>query len=373
MTQLHRPGTAILDQGPLMGQWPTFDPFIMCNHHVDDYPAANSNLGPDAELDGRELGADFADLNGWNMYHGDTVPGFPRHPHRGFETVTYLRAGYVDHSDSLGATARYGDGDVQWLTAGRGIEHAEMFPLLDAAGPNRLELFQLWLNLPAATKLAPPQFKMLWREDIPRVRYAPAIARSPGTVVPRGSTDAGTGTGVITVIAGHVREFAGTDWAGGSGAPPDPPVASWAARPKADVAVWHIAVSARGDVRLPPAVTSGRGLTRTLYVMTSAPFAVDGRPFEEPTFLRVDPSRPITISAAGLPVEALMLQGRAIREPVAQYGPFVMNSDEELMAAFADYERGTFGTWPWGDDAPVHAPSRGRFAKHVDGHVEIRP
>ena len=101
------------------------------------------------------------------MYHGDVVPGFPQHPHRGFETVTLVRRGLIDHSDSLGARARFGSGDVQWLTAGDGIVHAEMFPLLDAHQPNPLELFQIWLNLPAADKRVPPHFAMLWSGDIP--------------------------------------------------------------------------------------------------------------------------------------------------------------------------------------------------------------
>ena len=99
---------------------------------------------------------DFAGTDGWRMYHGSTVPGFPQHPHRGFETVTFVRQGFIDHSDSLGATARFGRGDVQWLTAGKGIVHCEMFPLLDRDGPNPCELFQIWLNLPAADKMVEP-------------------------------------------------------------------------------------------------------------------------------------------------------------------------------------------------------------------------
>src|ERR1700723_1310598 len=116
--------------------WATPDPFLFCVYHEDAYPNGNALLGPDASLNGRNLGQDFAGKDGWRMYHGRTVPGFPAHPHRGFETVTIVRRGHIDHSDSLGATARFGSGDVQWLTAGGGIVHAEMFPLLEAGKPN---------------------------------------------------------------------------------------------------------------------------------------------------------------------------------------------------------------------------------------------
>ncbi|MFO0102015.1 MAG: pirin family protein, partial [Betaproteobacteria bacterium] len=139
---------------PLGMPWVTVDPFLFCVHHDDAYPRANGAFGPAASLAGRQIGQDFSQRDGWSMYHGTAVPGFPAHPHRGFETVTIVRKGLVDHADSLGAAARYGRGDVQWLTTGRGIVHAEMFPLFDTAQTNPLQLFQIWLNLPAASKMA---------------------------------------------------------------------------------------------------------------------------------------------------------------------------------------------------------------------------
>ena len=142
--------------------WPTWDPFLFCVHHLDAYPAGTDALGvPPAALAGRRLGMDFSGRDGFSMYHGDAVPGFPRHPHRGFETVTVVRRGTVDHSDSMGAAGRYRDGDVQWMTAGKGILHSEMFPLLKGDRENPLELFQIWLNLPRKHKMVEPHFKML--------------------------------------------------------------------------------------------------------------------------------------------------------------------------------------------------------------------
>ena len=125
-------------------QWQTQDPFLFCVHHEDHYPKGNKEMGPDASLAGRTMGADFEVKEGWRMYHGIKVPGFPAHPHRGFETVTIVRKGLVDHSDSLGAAGRFGNGDVQWMTAGKGVQHSEMFPLLNTEGENPFEFFKFW-------------------------------------------------------------------------------------------------------------------------------------------------------------------------------------------------------------------------------------
>ncbi|HEY4377085.1 MAG TPA: pirin family protein, partial [Acidimicrobiales bacterium] len=166
----------VLQTVPLGFQWPTIDPFLFCVHHDDAYPAGDERLAPAASLEGRDIGADFEGIDGWRMYHGEVVPGFPSHPHRGFETVTFVRQGFIDHADSLGAAARFGTGDTQWVTAGAGVVHSEMFPLLRRDAPNPVELFQIWLNLPAKDKLVEPHFTMLWDRTIPRLE-------APGVVV----------------------------------------------------------------------------------------------------------------------------------------------------------------------------------------------
>ena len=171
--------------------WETSDPFLFCMYHNDTYPKGNEQMGPAASLAGRDIGQDFEGKDGWRMYHGSVVPGFPQHPHRGFETVTIMRHGYVDHSDSLGATARFGPGDVQWLTAGKGIVHSEMFPLLNREKPNPLELFQIWLNLPSSAKFVEPHFGMLWDHQIPRLGI-----HHPLKVIGSGIEPGGTHVGV---------------------------------------------------------------------------------------------------------------------------------------------------------------------------------
>ncbi|MBK7538665.1 MAG: pirin family protein [Myxococcales bacterium] len=335
------PADPVISVHPLGFPWITFDPFLFCVHHDDAYPPGNEHLGPRASLAGRALGNDFEGKDGWRMYHGQTVPGFPSHPHRGFETVTVARRGHIDHSDSLGAAARFGQGDVQWMTAGRGVVHSEMFPLLDSEGPNPAELFQIWLNLPAADKMAPPHFSMLWSSQLPRVV----------------SKDEAGGTAEVTVIAGRL----------GDAAPPPPPPRSWAAQPRAEVAIWSIKLGAGARLRLPAA---SPGLGRTLYVFLGQGVTIGERRVDNGRAVRLRSDAAVELRGGDAPAELLLLQGRPIGEEVAQYGPFVMNTRAELVTAFDDYQRTQFGGWPWPSDAPVHPRDAGRFARHADGRLE---
>ena len=322
--------------------WPTVDPFLFCAHHDDAYPAGNADLGPGVPLAGRHIGQDFSGLGGWSMYHGDTVPGFPGHPHRGFETVTIVRKGLIDHADSLGAAARFGSGDTQWLTAGSGVVHSEMFPLLDSTAPNPLELFQIWLNLPAAHKMVPAHFTMLWHEKIPTLTHVDANGRSTH----------------VAVIAGALQ---------GAGQPLDPPPDSWAAQPGADVAIWTLRMVPGASFTLPPAHS---GTRRNLYFFKGARLVIDGQAITQHAAIELQGDVAVTLENGDVKSEFLMLQGRPIAEPVAQYGPFVMNTQAEIKQAIADYQRTQFGGWPWPEADPVHGRDPARFARHPDGREE---
>ena len=332
--------SAILEHLELGFPWTCLDPFLFTVHHLDRYPEGEDHQGPAPELlTGRPRGTDFTYQDGWSMYHGDQIPGFPQHPHRGFETVTVVRRGFVDHSDSLGATARYGEGDVQWLTTGSGIMHSEMFPLIHSNRSNTMELFQIWLNLPPDSKMVPAYFAMLWSEEIPTVAF--------------------DGGATVDVIAGQLA---------GNSAPAAPPD-SWASQPETELAIWLIKLPAGTTWSLP---ATSAGVNRMLYCFAGSAATVDGTPVATQEAVRLDPGLEAAISAGGDDSEFLLLQGRPIEAPVFQMGPFVMNSPEELQQAFVDYRSTGFGGWPWSRPDPVHDRTEGRFALHADGKVEHR-
>lgn len=333
----------ILRQLPLDFQWPTSDPFLFCVHHEDHYPKGNDELGPQGSLAGRNIGQDFEPRNGWRMYHGDRVPGFPVHPHRGFETVTVVQTGLVDHADSMGAAGRYGGGDTQWMTAGKGVQHSEMFPLLNKDRDNPLELFQIWLNLPKASKFVEPHFSMLWADTIPRRTI---------------KDDAGRET-EVEVIAGKLDDTVALP----------PPPDSWAADAEHHVAIWIIKMAPGAEWTLPP---TEPGVNRTLYYFAGDSITVAGSGVTPKTGLVLQPEMEVVLNNAGSESRLLLLQGRPIAEPVVQYGPFVMNTRQEIQQAFTDYQQTQFGGWPWPASDQVHGHNKGRFARHADGKEETR-
>lgn len=327
--------------------WRTRDPFLFCAHHKDAYPAGDDAMAaPPSARAGRHMGSDFSGKDGFSMYHGKTVPGFPAHPHRGFETVTIARSGYIDHSDSLGATARFGNGDVQWLTTGAGIVHSEMFPLVHQDKPNPTELFQIWLNLPRSSKMVSPYFSMLWGEDVPTVRRG-----EPGHQAE------------LRVIAGRFDD---------TGAAPPPPD-SWANRPEAHVEIWTIRLEPGAKITLPPTTASSN---RTLYFFQGKEIILRGADEEilvdQHAMIELQPTLSVELEAPDGEVELLLLGGEPIGEPVVQHGPFVLTTHEELEQTFRDYNRTRFGGWPWGSSGPVHPRTKGRFAIHTDGRIETR-
>jgi redox-sensitive bicupin YhaK (pirin superfamily) len=325
-------------------QWETRDPFLFCVHHEDKFPKGNDEMGPDISyLQGRHMGQDFIVKDGFRMYHGQSVPGFPGHPHRGFETITVVREGMVDHADSTGAAGRYGDGDVQWMTAGKGVQHSEMFPLIEADKDNPMELFQIWLNLPKRSKMVEPHFKMLWSESIPVIEHK----------------DAETLQATVEILAGKLNDSAAPI------APPD----SWANPEENEVAVYNIKLEPNGSYELPPAA---EGVNRTLYYYQGDDLTINEKSIPHYHAADVDETQTLQLKNGPEVSKVLVLQGMPINEPVVQHGPFVMNTRQEIQEAFEEYHATQFGGWPWPKYDLVHERSKGRFALHSDGTEELK-
>jgi redox-sensitive bicupin YhaK (pirin superfamily) len=334
----------ILNIEPLGFPWKTQDPFLFCAYHRDEYPKGNSKMGVEyEELRGRNIGQDFILKDGWRMYHGSSIPGFPFHPHRGFETITINKEGVVDHSDSLGAAGRFMAGDVQWMTAGNGVQHSEMFPLLNSDKKNTLEIFQIWLNLPKVSKMVDPHFKMLWKEDIPVIDHK----------------DESNRTTLVQVIAGNINEIRALD------APPD----SWAANPENAVGVYTVKMEPNAVWNLPK---TSREANRSIFFYKGENIEIEGQTIAANYSIEALAGENIMIKNGTSEAYFLILEGKPIGEPVVQHGPFVMNTEEEIREAMKDYGKTRFGGWPWAETEVVHSRDKGRFALHSNGAEEIK-
>jgi len=330
----------IIKKTPIDFQWPTQEPFLFCVHHHDQYPPGNTNLGVDLKhFSGRDMGQDFTLKDGFRLYHGREIPGFPVHPHRGFETITIVRKGFVDHADSLGASGRYGDGDVQWMTAGAGVQHSEMFPLLYKDKPNTCEFFQLWLNLPKKNKMVDPDFKMIWANEIPKIAKDPSLE--------------------VTVICG---EFEGNQFN-------KSPSNSWANDPKNEVNIFIVKIKKGGVFKFP----SSKNLThRSLYFFEGEHIKINDEMISSHQAAFLDCRSRLSVTSDISDIEFLFLESKPIGEPIVQHGPFVMTSREEIYQTIQDYQRTEFGGWKWPRQDMIHGDKIEKFAKYPDGKV-VKP
>ncbi len=324
-------------------QWETLDPFLFCVHHEDNYPPGTERMSVNPkELTGRVIGQDFVSKDGWRMYHGKKIPGFPNHPHRGFETVTIVRKGIVDHTDSMGAAGRYSSGDTQWMTAGEGIQHCEMFPLISPTQNNPAELFQIWVNLPGVNKLVKPYFTMFWKESVPIYHH----------------TDSAGAQTQIEVVAGSLDGIV----------PLTPPPNSWAADPLHSLAIWIGKMDPHAKWTLPKA---GSGINRMLYFYGGTSLRIADTDLSVRMSAELEPDIDMEFQNGETEGLFLFLQGKPIGEPIAQYGPFVMNTTKEIQEAFYDFQKTQFGGWHYSSHEPIHPRTKGRFARHADGREEI--
>lgn len=325
-------------------QWTMDNPFLFGAHHLEAFPKGNSEMGPAVSLAGRNLGSDFSGKDGFSMYHGETVPGFPAHPHRGFETVSIAQKGLVDHFDSKGNEGRYGNGDVQWMTAGSGCQHNEMFPLVNEDSENPMELFQLWLNLPAKNKFTAPDYQMFWAEDIPEMQLSDAKGKNT----------------TVRLIAGT---FQGTESL-------MPNASSWAADKINHVRILMLRMD-------PEATFSLSGVSETInrnlyYYRGTGIIQIEDQQITASSRIKLSGNENIVITNGLHESLLLLLEGEPILEPVAHYGPFVMNSEAEIRQALYDYQQTEFGGWPWERHDQVHERNAGRFARYSDGKIERR-
>lgn len=320
------------------------DPFIITFHHRDLFPKGNGKMGPILIPQNKNSGEDFNMEDDWRMYYGSTISGFPVHPHRGFETVTVMIEGFADHFDSKGSKGRYGEGDVQWMTAGAGVQHSEMFPILNDQEENPMELFQIWLNLPKKSKFATPAYKMFWHEDIPVIK----------------EKDNAGNAFEIKVIAGEYNGVKSLD----------PLPDSWAYSRDNHVGIWLIELEPQAEFKLP---AISKTLNRVLYNYEGGSISISDTGIMHKQYAELDGDKIIPVKNGDQKTRLLLLEGEPINEPVVSHGPFVMNNQAEIKQAIMDYQATQFGGWPWPEEDPVNEKNSGRFANYNNGEVVNYP
>jgi hypothetical protein len=250
------------------------DPFIFAVHHVHSFKAGE-------------------------------VAGFPAHPHRGFETITYVLEGGFNHGDSRGNKGSYGNGDVQWMTAGSGVLHSEMF-ITDKDKPTHFDGFQIWLNLPAKLKMSEPTYQMLWKNDVPVVDIR----------------DEATNKNVnIKIIAGKVGDKQAK------------------IEKSVPLSFLHVKIDPNHEWNF----NIPKEHNNFLYIIKGEAIFDDTKVSNQSYVLMGHDSDTFSVKSGNEGVEFLLFEGQPYNEPFAHRGPFVMNTQQELQQAWTDFYSGKFG------------------------------
>lgn len=248
---------------------------------------ALQDLDPFLLLD--EFGSDSPD---------DYIAGFPDHPHRGFETVTYMLDGRMRHRDNQGNSGLLGPGSIQWMTAGRGIVHSEM----PEQEEGLMRGFQLWVNLPASDKMTAPRYQDIAASDIPEVEIDDGVR--------------------VRVLSGQFNDVTG-------------PVAGVAVQP------LYLDIELPASASLSPALPENH--TAFLYVFEGSLVAGETQKgIQKHELAILGSGKEVPLSAGDEGARVILVAGRPLGEPVARHGPFVMNTPEEIQQAFADFSAGRF-------------------------------
>jgi len=232
----------------------------------------------------------------------DYMKGFPMHPHRGIETVTYIINGHVNHKDSIGNSGSITDGDVQWMTSGRGIMHEEMPQPHD----DEMVGFQLWVNLPARLKMTSPRYQNITSDQIPEIQHEDGVK--------------------IRVIAGEVDGVSG-------------PVKEIVADPA------YLDISIPPDGTFSQTIVGGHAAFAYIFEgagLFEAETSETGTPIARPRLVVFGDGNRVTARASDQGMRFLLVSGKPLNEPIARYGPFVMNTQEEIEQTLEDLNNGTF-------------------------------
>ncbi len=317
--------------------WDIEDPFIFASHHFDLYPVGNERQAPPKEqVDKKDLGNDYYKLFGYRLYTSKMTPGFQLHSHWGYETITLVPQGYVDHFDNLGNQGRYGYGDMQWVTAGGRYHHCEMYPLVHQDRQNPQLVTQIMLNLPLSEKNTPPEVHTVWKEDL--VEF---------------EEDGCTFTLLVGNFMGRTAEA--------------PSKRSWAADPAHHVTVLRVLMKPGSTFKLGKTEAASRNI-----YLTEGGATVAGRPYKASTRLKLKTDCEVEITMGDTESEVWLLEGDPIGEKQSRWGPAVLGSDNEVREAVNIIRKEELEEWPWDFVNQKQPLGTERFYRAADG-TEIRP